>query len=223
MSHRPELQAKRERDIRFFIPQYLKDEVQQAIARAAAEVFAESGVRKATMAEIARRARVATGNLYRYYENKDALFDDVLPESLVREFRRLLRARVQGARNRGGKRDALWALASEELLTFCIAERERVVVLLGRAEGTPLADFGERTARELAELALEHFRALDPALQLSRPQRSALELVYRNFVASMVEILAGFTDEKAIRAAVEGYARYHLAGLEAFFASAAAR
>ena len=207
----------------FFVAQYLKDDVQQAIARAAAAVFSERGVPKATMAEIARRAGVATGNLYRYYESKDALFDDVLSEAFVREFRKLLRGRVLAAREGGPEREALYALASEELLAFCIANRERVIVLLGRAEGTALADFGGRTARELAELALQHFRARDAALDPPRTLRFDLDLIYRNFVASLIEILAAFDDEKAIRAAVDGYAKYHLAGLEALFASARAR
>ncbi|HEU4431284.1 MAG TPA: TetR family transcriptional regulator [Myxococcota bacterium] len=203
--------------------QFLKEEVQRAIAEAAAERFAEVGYRRAAIAEIARRARVATGNLYRYYADKDALFDDVVGDEFAREFRRLLRARVLAARRSRRNREALYALASEELLAFCIANRLRVVVLLARAEGTRLADFGERTVRELTALALAHFRTRDPKLALSAPQRLALDLVYRNYVGSLVEILARFSEEKAIRAAVAATAQYHLAGLEALFASLRSR
>jgi AcrR family transcriptional regulator len=204
------------------MPQYLKDEVQVAMARAAAEVFAARGYRGATMAEIARRAGVSTGNLYRYYESRDALFDDVVSERFVRTFRRLLRSRVEALRSSGPDTEAVYALASERLLDFCLENRLRVVILLGRAEGSRHAGFAEQTAGELIALALEHFRARDPGLRPSPALRVDLELIYRNFVASMVQALARSDDEKTIRAVVDGYARYHLAGLESLFASARA-
>ena len=56
------------------LPQVLKDEVEQRIRRAALEVFAEKGYPAAAMAEIARRAGISAGNIYRYFPGKKALF-----------------------------------------------------------------------------------------------------------------------------------------------------
>lgn len=50
----------------------------QAILEAAESVFAEHGFGGATMAEIASRAGYSAGNLYNVFENKEALFAEVL-------------------------------------------------------------------------------------------------------------------------------------------------
>ena len=78
--------------------QYLKDDVREGIVAAAIRVFARRGYQDATMAEIAKGARVSTGNIYRYFENKDILFDAAVPQQFVDSFNRLLRRRVTSLR-----------------------------------------------------------------------------------------------------------------------------
>jgi AcrR family transcriptional regulator len=53
-------------------------EVATAIAVAAEEVFAEEGVHSAHVGHIAKRAGVAVGTLYNYYEDRDALLAALL-------------------------------------------------------------------------------------------------------------------------------------------------
>ena len=55
-------------------------EVLATIAEAAEDVFAEQGLRDAHVGEIARRAGVAVGTLYNYYEDRDALLAALLKE-----------------------------------------------------------------------------------------------------------------------------------------------
>ena len=55
-------------------------EVSAAIALAAEQVFAEEGLRDAHVGHIAKRAGVAVGTLYNYYEDRDALLAAVLRE-----------------------------------------------------------------------------------------------------------------------------------------------
>lgn len=201
--------------------QYLKDEVQEGIAAAALKVFALKGYMSATMAEIARAARISTGNIYRYYENKSVLFDEVVSDDFVRTFTELLRRRVKSLDGVSDVRTlgptAAFHLASEELLRFCIDHRLRVVVLLGRAQGSRHEEFSERLVQELIQLAVAHFRSLHPGTRVTETTRFNLERVYRNLVGAMVDILTRFEDEALIREAVEGYSRYHLAGLANLF------
>ena len=44
------------------------------------EVFKENGYRGATMKEISKKSKIPIGNIYRYYENKEILFDDIVFE-----------------------------------------------------------------------------------------------------------------------------------------------
>lgn len=50
----------------------------QRIMNVALEVFAENGVRGATMVEIAKRVGITSGALYWYFENKEEIFDAVV-------------------------------------------------------------------------------------------------------------------------------------------------
>ena len=203
------------------MPQTLKDHVRSDIAAAAVRVFARRGVVAATMAEIAAEAGISTGNIYRYWSSKEALFRDVVDERFVREFLRLLRRRVRAldgvADVRALDASHLYHLASARLLEFCIEHRLRVVILLGRSAGTPHRDFAERTVRTLIGLALAHFRGLDPGLKPTPALRFNLSQIYHAFVRTMVTVLAEFEDEATIRAIIGGYTRYHLAGLNALF------
>ena len=55
------------------------------ILRAALQLIAERGFHAAPMAEIAEKAGVAAGTIYRYFENKDILINELHPEIVVRE------------------------------------------------------------------------------------------------------------------------------------------
>lgn len=54
------------------------------IVRAARDIFLESGFSGATMAQIARRAGVADGTLYTYFQNKEALAEAVISDFYAR-------------------------------------------------------------------------------------------------------------------------------------------
>lgn len=206
--------------------QVLKDEVQESITRAAVAVFARRGYRKATIGEIAAEAGISTGNVYRYFEGKAALFDAVVSADFARTFRRLLRRRVESLDGVDDVRELeashLYHLASEDLLRFCIDNRLRVVILLGRAEGSPHEGFAEQTVQDLMAMAIAHFRGLQPEMRVTRALRFNLGQIYHSFVHTMMTVLASFDDEAAIREIVGGYTRYHLAGLNYLFEGAAA-
>jgi AcrR family transcriptional regulator len=55
-------------------------EVASSIAAAAEEVFAEQGLHASHVGDIAKRAGVAVGTLYNYYEDRDALLAALLRE-----------------------------------------------------------------------------------------------------------------------------------------------
>jgi len=113
--------------------------------------------------------------------------------------------------------DALFHAVSEDLLAFCIANRWRVVVVLGRSQGTPHERFAESTVSDLADGAIAHFRAMRPGLEVTPAGRYVLRRVYGHLVETMVDVLARHASPRRIREAVGGYSRYHLAGLKAFF------
>lgn len=203
------------------VAQRLKDDVRARIAGAALQVFAARGFPGATMAGIARKARTATGNVYRYFPDKTALFDAVLPRSFARTLKTMIRRRVEAldgvADVTALAADAPFHAFAEELLRFSIENRLRVVVLLGRAEGTRHERFAGDLLRVLQRLASRHFRGVHPSTAITGAMRFALDHVYRSWMRTMIATLEELDDEQDLRAAVEAYSRYHLAGLNALF------
>ncbi len=57
---------------------YLKEEVKEKILASAIIKFKEQGYTGASMRLIAKGAGVSLGNVYRYFENKDALFNAII-------------------------------------------------------------------------------------------------------------------------------------------------
>jgi AcrR family transcriptional regulator len=203
------------------MPQHLKKQVQEDIIAAALKLFAEKGFREATMAEIAKAAGISTGNIYRYYGNKETLFDVALPDEFVERFVDLTRRKVQALAGvqdvRLLKGESPYHLLSEELLAFCIKNRMRIVILLGKSDGTRCEGVGERVVQELCKLAIVHFHGIRPDLRVTEVMRFDLREIYRNSMCAVVNILRRFEKETAIREAIETYSKFHLAGLKGFF------
>lgn len=200
--------------------QVLKDEVKEAIRRAALEVFVAKGFAAATMAEIARAAGASTGNVYRYFEGKGALLEAAVPPEVARAITRLLRERVQAyaAPIEGAPGPSPHALASERLLAFTVAHRRETAFLLSRAaEGSRYEGFAAHTVELLVGLALPYVCPARPAkagaARRAEVTRFVLTRIYENLVGTTARILAETADEATIRAAVDAYGRYHLAGL----------
>jgi AcrR family transcriptional regulator len=202
--------------------QYLKEEVQRRIVGAALETFARKGYPETTVAEIAREAGISTGNVYRYYPSKEALFHSLVPEAFAAQLRDLLRRRsaaLVGVEDyRTLPEDSEYSLLSRATLAFAVENRLRLVILLGRAEATRYEGFAQELVAELVERAIAHFQGADPALRVDRAMRFGLEEIYRNFVGTLVRILEHFRDAEQIREAVECVSRYHRVGLKSFFA-----
>ncbi|MDR3644982.1 MAG: TetR/AcrR family transcriptional regulator [Clostridia bacterium] len=58
--------------------QYLKDDVKENIIKAALAEFIEKGYQDSSMRIIARNANIVMGNIYRYFDNKEALFNALM-------------------------------------------------------------------------------------------------------------------------------------------------
>jgi len=58
--------------------QVLKESVRNAIVEGAILEFFEKGFQEANMRQIADRANITVGNIYRYYKNKETLYEEIL-------------------------------------------------------------------------------------------------------------------------------------------------
>ena len=70
----------------------LPEERPQQIIEAALDVFAERGLASARLEDIAKRAGVSKGTIYLYFPNKEALFREVVRQTVVANIERAERA-----------------------------------------------------------------------------------------------------------------------------------
>jgi AcrR family transcriptional regulator len=198
--------------------QQLKPQVRKTMLIAAESVFAESGYSKATMAAIAKRAGVSTGNIYRYFANKDELFYTILTDEFAESFLRVVRRRVgslveaEDLLNLGAKAQS----DAEELLRFWIDHRLKVLVLLDRATGSRYEQFNDAFVDELMKPALAKLCTDANARHALHVVRFTLQNIFRNTVRTVVSILQSHKSEVAIREAFEAFWSYQLAGLAGF-------
>lgn len=194
--------------------QSLKPELRARLLAVAEQLFAEAGYQGATMAAIAERAGLSTGNTYRYFANKDALFYEIVSPEFAARFMRLLKRRLSTlliapeltALNAEAQADG------EALLRFWVENRLKVIILLDRARGSEHAGFVDAFVDallkpSLAKLSQESSTAATPVLRL------LLQNVFRNTVRVIVSILENCSDEAEIRRAFQGFWAYQLAGL----------
>lgn len=202
-----------------------KETVRLGIVGAAAALFAEVGYEATTMAGVAERAGSSIGNLYRYFANKEELFAAVLPADFARDLQRRTRARIEAL---GDVKDVdqlapdtRYHILAGELLDFSIANRERVVILLGRGQGTPFPSFAQEFTKQLVRLALAYLRRVWPEVAVSPALRFSLRRVYDGYIASIAEAFATFRGDEPIREAVSHLTAHHQGGLKRLFETAA--
>ena len=178
------------------MPQRLKDDVRDRILAAAARTFAARGYLQATLADIARDADVVPSNIYKYYGNKQALFDAVVTPALAARLFRLLRARLREFDTLGGWSDAHadGSAHARALLDFWVEHR-----LMAQEMTRQAARFVRRqTAAEP-----------DPHFDM------VLRQVFANTVAMIAAILERYASAADIAKAFATFWTYQLAGLEA--------
>ncbi len=115
--------------------QILKDEVRQNIMNAAVKTFKDQGYQKASMRTIASEAGMSPGNLYRYYKNKDAMFEALL-QPLMDNFEKLKNEKKEFNFDMIDVNFLDHSVFIEQLVQARLEFRDELFILLLRADGS---------------------------------------------------------------------------------------
>lgn len=108
-----------------------KDEVRNRIVDAATEEFLVAGYQQASMRRIAALAKVATANIYAYFNNKEELFKSIV-EPTVLSMSRLISTITLGSRQARGTLQEL----SQAIVQAFLDNRIPSLILLNSSEGS---------------------------------------------------------------------------------------
>ncbi len=129
------------------------------ILAAAKEVIADRGYHKASINEIIRRADIARGTFYLYFESKEKVFASILEEALRALRARILRIEVADPRAAPPKQQLRDSLV--RVFDYVLGERPLTQILLlhGQAadvEAAARVDGFYREIKELIRSSLDH-------------------------------------------------------------------
>lgn len=135
--------------------QVLKEEIREKILNAALWEFYDKGYKSAAMRNIAKQAKIPTGLIYSYYENKEALFDAVLRPVLY-DWERVL---TTGGENKSKHINSeIYGLSKAE--TECILNlfdhRQEFIILIDKSDGTRYENEKERFIKDIEEHLNKH-------------------------------------------------------------------
>lgn len=117
--------------------QVLKDYVRNNILSSARNEFLEKGYTKASMRDIATNAGITVGNIYRYYESKEYLFESIVEPTYL-EISHLFQNIELNEFELHGKDEYLnfRTIFTSQLMKIVEDNREEIVILIKCSEGT---------------------------------------------------------------------------------------
>ena len=130
----------------FIIMQILKEEVRRKIKKAAISEFEQNGYQKTSMRSIASSAGVTVGNLYRYFKNKDDLFNVIIQPAFqeiykfIDEFARFKKPTLSKEK----QKDDFIKTFEESLIRIYIQHRPELVILLNGSKGSQMDNAREQ-------------------------------------------------------------------------------
>ncbi|MBE6759921.1 MAG: helix-turn-helix transcriptional regulator [Ruminococcaceae bacterium] len=160
-------------------------DTKQSILDAARKEFLQCGYHKASLREICRRAGTTTGALYFFFKNKVDLFESVVSEKAERLMYLIRRQSTVELCDSGEKE-----VCQSELNKFLCDNKDEILILLNRSEGTPYEGFRDEFGRELAR----GFFAFYDNSGGTEEYRDIMKFIIRMRVQGYIEMLNGDYD-----------------------------
>ena len=148
----------------------------EKILHCAAKEFLKKGWEKSNIRDIARKAGVTTGSVYFHFENKEALFDDLVKDTyfeLLEEQKRMYKNHFAIPLADTAKRRAFRLEKRKDMLEYAYRHFDAMKLLLCAAEGTKYADLSDKMMDTLRKADAY---AYDESLYMKKLPRVDLEL-----------------------------------------------
>ena len=189
--------------------QVLKPEIREKILTAAERVFYEDGFSNASTRRIAEEVGISVSNLFKYFENKEAIFSAIIDpfyhrtkanlEALFGEQHEEMDARIID-------------IASQQIISAMMTNRRKFVLLMGQSDGTWYASFKD----EIIEMLAKHLA--ESVNRAILKDQFILWVFARNFFAGLLKIAENSTgDITFVTENVNALVRYHMAGIAQFY------
>lgn len=200
--------------------QYLKDDVKNKIISAALKEFKQHGYLHSSMRRIAQDAGITTGNIYRYFKNKDELFDDIVQPTYAKflRFNDDIKREIESASSgiaAEGKLLYLHLIHQTIFELFQESSQELRILLIFSA-GSKY----ESLKQDLIELAFSILQDAftirkSPPAPLERDEMNVARMLATTIIEGLICILRDYEDSATIKLLVDELVHVYAAGIMA--------
>jgi AcrR family transcriptional regulator len=197
--------------------QILKKKTREKIIQCAKMDFYQYGYEKSSLRRIAEKAGMTVGNLYRYFKNKEMLFETIIGPA-VNKIHHLIKDEHSTLENEiSMKYDKLIALIIEQLTSIIMESRIEFIILIDKSSGSKYENAIELLYQNMTDHLMEdHFHTLfkGDELKEAKPLARAVTI---SFFQGIFEILRSNNNEMKIKKFIEDYLKIYFPGMGNIF------
>jgi AcrR family transcriptional regulator len=184
--------------------QILKEEIKLNILRRAEELFYKNGYERTSMRVLSSEVGISTSNIYKYFANKETLF-----EAVVGSYYKLYVSNLAYFINQGHvdtvENDSL-ELKSLSLLDSIKQDRKKFIILMEGARNTKYEAF----RNEIQQMFEQHIRAF---LGKKQVNDFMVRVFTNNFWQGVLEIAKNYENDEWALLQLKLLTKYHMNGI----------
>lgn len=187
--------------------QVLKPEIRSGILCSAKELFLEHGFEKTTMRDISEAMQMSVSNLYKYFKNKDSLF-----EALVSDYASMFYSGMSRELSHNESEEFDPARIKKMVAGFAKAiqsDYKMFIILMERSEGSPYQNYKSRCATLLVQHTME-------SIPQSRAMkvRDVVEILISNLFSAFSELAIRYRSSDQLQPNLLVLFQYHMTGFQ---------
>lgn len=187
--------------------QILKEHVKDNILKAAEEIYFQEGYSQASLRSIAARCGITVGNLYRYFENKEALLDAVLKPLLDDVALIVGDLLSEQSLNDRKKHQQFHLRVAERLSLLTQSHHHRISIMISGVGGTKYASYFQDLIHRVAVGIQKVVLIAKPFIQINP---IIYEVMAKNHVEGLVFIITQIAEPEEQKKVIQQFLDVHL-------------
>lgn len=189
--------------------QYLKENVKQKIINSALAEFRKNGYQGAAMRDIAANANIVSGNIYRYFKNKEDLFDCAV-EPAYQLLQKLELSFQENVKENhisfiGDESHIVIEQISAQILEVISEYETEMTILLEYSEGTKYADTRENLKQVISNSMRDNYLVELKENGKVIEDDFIFDIFSSSFVDGICLILKKITDNSRIKRLIDSW------------------
>ncbi len=193
--------------------QILKDEILKKINSAGLEILAREGFKNARLQDVAKAADISTGNIYRYFKNKEALFSSLINEDVFSEVKKIITTQFTATHGTSDVdtnfNEATTGFPFKSFYKF----RYEIAIMV--RDDDEIEKFQSDIINHLI-IEAQKFQDSIGTQPVSEEKMVVLRIIYSNFISGFGKLLISDMSEELVQKAIGNFVQYHMGGIFKF-------